>query len=158
MRRLKEFTEKIGLGNRIKFVGRVSHEEKIKLFQKAWVFVNPSLMEGWGITTIEANACGTPAVASNVPGLRDSIKNPNTGFLIPYKNYDKFAKCVEKLITDKKLWKKMSKESVKWASNFSWEKSADDLFDLIVRIQRENVKKAQSRNIGLSLSRFISLF
>lgn len=158
MGNLKKFAEKLGIAEKVKFLGKVTEAEKINLFQKAWVFVNPSLMEGWGITTIEANACGTPAVASNVPGLRDSINNPHTGFLVTYRNYDGFAKSVEKLIVDKKLWKEMSMESINWASNFSWEKSADELFKIITREEKNNIRGALSKNYGVSLSKFISLF
>ena len=68
-KKLERLAEKLGIEKSVEFVGRVSEKEKINLYQKAWVFVNPSFIEGWGITTIEANACGTPVVASNVSGL-----------------------------------------------------------------------------------------
>ena len=129
--KLQMYARKLGLENNISFLGKISHEEKIALYQKAWIFVNPSFMEGWGITTIEANACGTPAVASNVPGLRDSINNPETGFLIEYGNVDMFAEKITQLITNKTLLKHMQDESVKWSSNFSWDESATKFLVLL---------------------------
>jgi len=81
-------------------------------------------MEGWGITTIEANACGTPTVASNVAGLRDSVYNPHSGFLVPYGDVDEFTNKITLLIEDKKIRTLMSQESVQWAKKFDWNKSA----------------------------------
>ena len=93
--------------------------------------MNPSFMEGWGITTLEANGCGTPAVASNVPGLRDSIKNPHTGFLVTYGDSEGFAERISDLIKNKNLRKRMSDESIRWAHNFTWEKSARHFYSLM---------------------------
>ena len=128
---LLDLVIKLGIENSVKFVGKVTDEEKIKLYQKAWVFVNPSLIEGWGITTIEANACGTPVVASNVPGLRDAVHNPHSGFLVPYGNVDAFSKKVLTLIRNKKLRKVMSRDAIAWAKNYSWDKSARDCINFI---------------------------
>jgi len=124
MRHLKRLARQLDLTDTVSFLGKISHEEKIALYKKAWIFVNPSLREGWGITTIEANACGTPVVASDVPGLRDSVRNPHTGFLVPFGNEKAFADKITLLITDSQLRRKMSKEALNWASQFSWEYSA----------------------------------
>lgn len=141
-KKLEKYAQKQGILEKVKFLGRVSETQKVKLFQKAWVFVNPSLMEGWSITTLEANACGTPAVASNVPGLRDSIKDPDTGFLVPYGKHDKFANKILKLIKKKRLRNNLSKEAIKWASNFTWEKSATEFYSVVfdkVGVKEEKV-------------------
>ncbi|HRN70414.1 MAG TPA: glycosyltransferase, partial [Candidatus Woesebacteria bacterium] len=122
---LQKYVQKLGLENTITFTGFLTEEEKVKLLQKAWVFVNPSIMEGWAITTIEANACGTPAVASNVPGLKDSINDPKTGFLVKYGNADMFAEKITQLMKSEKLRIKMSEEAQKWSEEFSWEESAE---------------------------------
>ena len=128
---LQKFAHKLGLLDKIKFLGKVSEIEKIKLYQKAWVFVNPSFMEGWGITTIEANACGTPAVASDVPGLRDSISNPHTGILVKYGDHQAFAESILELIKNKALREKISSQAIKWSNRFTWEKSAEEFSKLI---------------------------
>lgn len=131
---LKRLTKKLNMQSKIRFVGKVSEEEKIKLYQKAWVFVNPSFMEGWGITSIEANACGTPVVASNVPGLRDAVLNPDSGFLVPYGQVDAFAEKITLLITDSEIRNKMSKYSIEWAQKFDWQKSADEGLKIITKV------------------------
>jgi len=126
-KKLMKLAKTLGLEKNITFTGKVTQEEKVTLYQKAWVFVNPSLLEGWGITTIEANACGTPVVASNVAGLRDAVKNPHSGFLVPYGNVNEFAVNVVKILKNKKIRAQMGKGSIEWAKNFDWEMSAENL-------------------------------
>ncbi len=121
----------LGLAATISFVGKVSESEKLSLYQKAWVFVNPSLIEGWGITTIEANACGTPVVASNVAGLRDAVHNPHSGFLVPYGNVNEFSKTITALLTHPVMRRRMSRQSIAWAKKFDWEKSAKESIAII---------------------------
>ncbi len=128
---LKALAAKLGLAKRVIFTGKISEEEKVELLQKTWVFCNPSMMEGWGITTIEANACGVPVVASDVPGLRDSVRNPHTGYLVQYGNIEKFSEKITVLLTDKKLHAFMRKESIAWAQNFDWDKSAKKSLEIL---------------------------
>lgn len=107
----------------VEFLGKVSEKEKVRLLQKAWVMVNPSAMEGWGLTVIEANACGTPVVAANVPGLRDSVKDGETGFLAKHANVHDFVSHVERILTDKQLRMRLSKKAVQWSTQFNWDTS-----------------------------------
>jgi glycosyltransferase involved in cell wall biosynthesis len=88
-------------------------------------------MEGWGITTIEANACGTPVVASRVSGLKDSVKNPHTGYLVDYGDVDGFANKITELLTNKSTRNSMSKEAYEWAKEFDWDISAANSLKLI---------------------------
>ncbi len=135
--RLRKLTGKLNLKNVI-FHGFVSEKKKIKLLQKSWIAVNPSMIEGWSITNIEANACGLPVIGSNVPGIRDSIKNNKTGFLFEYGNYKELADKIEKLLKDGKLRNNMVKQALKWSKNFSWEKSAEKFLKII---KKELIKK-----------------
>jgi len=131
---LKSLANKLDIdSNKIKFAGKVSEKEKISLLQKAWVLVNPSMMEGWGIVVIEANACGTPVVASNVPGLCDSIKDPSTGYLVEYGDEKEFAEYILKIIQDKNLRNNMGIEARVWAENFDWKNSSDKFMSIMKR-------------------------
>lgn len=121
---LERLTKKLRLEHVITFLGRVDDGKKIKLYQNAWVFVNPSLIEGWGITTIEANACGTPVIASNVAGLCDAVHDTHSGFLVPYGNAEAFAAKIYDILTNKKLRDEMSQASYNWAAQYSWDTSA----------------------------------
>ncbi len=118
------------LEKNVSLFGFVSETYKNKLLAKAWILVHPSIREGWGLNVIEANAVGTPAVGYNVVGLKDSIKNNQTGLLVE-KNSKALADGINKLITDKKLYQNMSNEGKKWAKNFNWEKSTQKSWDLI---------------------------
>lgn len=122
--KLMAYARKKGMDNHIQFLGKISEEEKIALYQKAWVFVNPSSMEGWGITGIEANACGTPVVAADVPGLRDSVRDGYSGYLVSGEDHTGFADAIVKLIKNPRLRNTMNAQAKEWAARFSWNKSA----------------------------------
>lgn len=130
---LKRLATKLKISAYVSFRGKVSEEEKRDIMRASWVAVNPSMMEGWGITTIEANACGTPVVASDVPGLRDSVRNGETGLLVPYGDVDALAENIEKLLQDPVLRVVLAAKAVAWAANFEWKKSSDAFLRLVTR-------------------------
>lgn len=125
--KLMGLTKKLKLELKIKFLGKVTDDQKLDLYRKAWVLVHPSMMEGWGINIIEANACGTPVVAADVPGLRDSVKNPHTGYLLKHGDCDAFAEKISFLLSNTTVRKRMSEYSVFWAKKYTWDESADKL-------------------------------
>lgn len=141
-RHLKKLVKSLNLNeSRVRFTGKISEREKIALLKKSWVLVNPSFMEGWGIVAIEASACGTPVVASDVPGLRDSVRNFETGYLACYGDVKSFSDCIEKIIGDKKLRRRMGIRSRLWAENFEWEKSSASFLTVIMNLQSQRIKK-----------------
>ena len=116
----------------ITLAGEVPDREKLEIIKKAWVFVTPSMKEGWGITVLEANTCGTPAIAYDVPGLRDSIKDRETGFLIrPPGDIEKLADGIVEVLTDSELRQELSRNAVKWASSFGWDRSAEEFMAIL---------------------------
>ncbi len=133
---LQNLTRNLGLENRVIFTGFVDEKTKVEWFHRAWVSVYPSIKEGWGLTNIEANACGTPAVASNVPGLRESILPGKTGFLFEYGNIQDLADKIIRIIIDKELIDRLSQEGILWASNFSWDKVTEEVEKLLQDIVR----------------------
>lgn len=130
---LRDTARNLALNGQVKFLGKVSEVEKVNLLQKAWVFVNPSLMEGWGITTLEANACGTPVIASDVPGLRDSVQNTNTGFLVPYGEKQELSDKIIELLRNQEKRKQMSQNAHDWAKQFDWGKSSEQFLSAIIK-------------------------
>jgi glycosyltransferase involved in cell wall biosynthesis len=97
----------------------------VNVYRRAQVVVNPSAKEGWGLTVIEANACGTPVVAADVPGLKDSVIDNKTGFLYPHSDVDAMAKHIVRLLKDDKLRAKFSEKSLEWAKEFTWQKASE---------------------------------
>lgn len=138
---LKRLTRQLGLETKVKFTGFVSQKEKVNWFRKAWVAVYPSSKEGWGLTNIEANACGTPVLASDVPGLRDSVVAGETGFLFEYGSKEKLAELMIKMMSDSSLREKLSRGGLRWAKGFSWEKAADQALELFEMVVRESKKR-----------------
>jgi len=125
--KLKLLCKELGVYSSVDFKGFVSKEDKFKYLAKAHVLINPSVREGWGLVNIESAACGTPVVAYDVPGVRDSVKNNKTGILVPKsKGSDGLAKATESLLKNKSLYEKLSKESKKWGTSFSWERMGEE--------------------------------
>ena len=133
--RLKNLADELGLKNVI-FHGFISESEKLTVLQRAWIAVNPSPTEGWGITNIEANACGTPAVGANVPGIRDSILDNETGLLFEPNDVNDLTQKLNLLISDDSLRENMSAEGIKWAATFSWDKSATEFLAVLQDVGR----------------------
>jgi glycosyltransferase involved in cell wall biosynthesis len=129
---LKRLARELRLtAEQIQFVGQVSQIEKVKLLQSSWVLVNPSFMEGWGIVAIEANASGTPVIASNVPGLRDSVQHGRAGYLLPYGDVAAFSESILTIIRNRELRLNMEQNAKVWAGNFSWQKSGAEFLSVI---------------------------
>ncbi len=135
---LELLVRKLDLETKIKFLGKVEESEKARLMGSSWVFAYPSTMEGWGISIIEANACGTPVVASDVPGLRDSVKNPHSGYLVPKKDVSAFAEKIELLLKDNKMRESMSRGAISWAGKFTWDISAEKFLSLLLEQKLPN--------------------
>ncbi len=130
---LKEQVEKLNLRKNVEFTGFLSEEEKAKLLGKAWAFVTMAEKEGWGITVIEANSMKTPAIGSNVPGLRDSIKDKETGYLVPLNDSAKLAEKIEVLLLNKTDLKRISENAYNWSKEFSWDKSANHFLEQVYK-------------------------
>lgn len=81
--RLLEIAAALGVNGVVEFHGRVDEDRKHTLLGRAWLTVAPSVAEGWGLTVTEANRVGTPALAFDVPGLRDAIQHGRNGWLLP---------------------------------------------------------------------------
>ena len=128
---LKRLTKRLNLKEKIEFAGHVSQQEKVERLQKSDVVVCPSLKEGWGLTNIEANACGTPVVASDVPGLRDSVVNGETGLLFRYGDIADLADKIVDILSNQQLQARLVQGGLKWAGNYSWDKSANETLELI---------------------------
>lgn len=109
----------------VKFFGKLSNEERRTLLKRCWVLVNPSVREGWGLNVIEANALGTPCVGYNVPGLRDSIKDGETGLLATNGDVKMLSEKLFDMLSDDTLRNNFSRNSLEYSQNFSWDKTAE---------------------------------
>lgn len=124
------------LRRKITVVGPVTDMEKKILLSKCWLFVNPSIGEGWGIGVIEANLYGTPAIAFNVPGLSESIQDGKTGLLA--KSEDDLVDKICAILGDKNLQERLSENATVLANSFSWDVTAKKTISLLEKIRRTN--------------------
>ncbi len=133
---LEKLVGNLNLKENVEFTGYVPHDKKIEILRKSHLSVYPSLIEGWGLVNIESAACGTPVVASRVPGLKDSVKEGYSGYLYEYGNIedmaDKISKIIKKINTED--YKKMQKNCVEWANEFDWDKSANRMESLLKEV------------------------
>ena len=123
---LRALAIELGVGDAVEFPGYVSEEEKLRLFRGAWVHVLTSPKEGWGITNLEAAACGTPTVASDSPGLRDSVVDGETGFLVPHEDVGALARRIRRLVEDTTLRDRLGEGARRFAERFTWDRAAED--------------------------------
>ncbi len=97
---LERIARRAGVADHVRFPGFVGGEDKVRLLQESRVLTYTSPKEGWGLSVIEAGACATPVLASNSPGLCESVVDGKTGFLIPHGDIDALADRVITLLTD----------------------------------------------------------
>ncbi len=121
---LERLVRRLGLTDRVSFTGFVSQSEKVDLMRRAWVHLLTSPKEGWGIANLEAAACGTPTVASDAPGLRDSVQDGVTGFLVPHGDVPALAERIQRVLADHELRVRLGRQAVDFASRFSWDATA----------------------------------
>jgi glycosyltransferase involved in cell wall biosynthesis len=131
---LKEQAHQLKLGDSIEFPGFVPEDKKVEYLCRSHVMVYPSLKEGWGLTNIEANSCGTTVVAANTPGLRDSVKHNVSGLLYEYGNIEQLADHIKMLLTDPVRREKLEKGALEWAGRFNWDGAAEKFLDLCVEV------------------------
>ena len=111
-------------GGAVRFLGYVGEERKLELYRTAWGVVFPSPKEGWGITNLEAAGCGTPAVASDSPGLRESVRDGDTGILVPHGDVAALQAALRSLVSDPALRERLATGARAFARSLSWEKAA----------------------------------
>lgn len=124
------------LRRKITLLGPVSDAEKKSLLSKSWLVVNPSIGEGWGMAIIEANLYGTPAIAFDVAGLAESIQDKKTGILA-----DDESDLVDKIcyvLTNQNLLEQLSKNAMRWAGKFSWERAAKESIRILEKVEMSN--------------------
>lgn len=123
--------ERLGIGAHVAFTGFVSEDEKLAHIRRAHVVVNTSEKEGWGLTVLEANACGVPIIASDVPGLRDAVRDGETGVLVPHGDVARLSEVLLRMLQDVPYRDRLAAGAVAWARRFSWENAVGDIAAVI---------------------------
>ncbi|MCW3985690.1 MAG: glycosyltransferase family 4 protein [Candidatus Bathyarchaeota archaeon] len=118
----------------VRFFPKVGNVERRRLLKKTWVLVNPSVREGFGLNVVEANAFGVPCVAYDVNGLRDSVKDGETGLLVESGSVKSLADGLINVLEDENLRLRLSRNALEYARGFSWDKSTEEFLNILRRI------------------------
>jgi hypothetical protein len=131
--RLEQLSRQLGVESVVRFVGWVPDEERARLLATSWLLVTPSAGEGWGLSVIEANAVGRPALAFRVPGLVNSIADGFNGWLID--DPQQLPRAIELRLCqlmDRRQAALVAARCRQWAAHFTWERSAQRMAELVL--------------------------
>lgn len=128
-KKIKPTVEKLGLKEKVDFLGYVPRKKLIDLYSGAVAFVSPSLYEGFGLTLLEAQACGCPVIAGNTGSQPEVVGE--AGILVDPKKPEEIAKAMEKIVKDKSLRKRLIKKGFEQVKNFSWKKFGEEVWQTI---------------------------
>ena len=134
MDHLRDLSEGLGIAERVSFVGPVGHDRLPLYYNAADVCVVPSYYESFCLVALEAMACGTPVVASRVGGLTVTVRDGETGYLIPYHCPEPFAERVALLLGDEEMRRAFGRTATEAASGFGWGNVADAIESLYRRL------------------------
>ena len=115
----------------VRFFEGLGDVERRELLRRSWVLVNPSVREGWGLNVVEANALGTPCVAYDVAGLRDSIKDGETGLLSEHGSVDDLAERILGVLHDGVMRERLGRNALEYSRGFSWDATAKEFMKVL---------------------------
>lgn len=114
---------RLGLESYCHFLGRVSTPDLLNLYNAARCLVHPAFYEGFGLTPLEAMACGTPAIVSNVSSLPEVVGD--AALLVDPSHDEEITVALWRILTDQTLWEELQAKGFQRAAAFSWERSAE---------------------------------
>jgi len=122
---LRKIVQDLGLNQKVQFTGRVDDHSLFTMYSQARAYMQTSICEPFGMSTLEAQSLGTPAVVWGDAGTKETVLDGETGFHATPYDLDDFAHKVDLLLHDDVCWRKMSGCAKIWATSFSWDSHAD---------------------------------
>jgi glycosyltransferase involved in cell wall biosynthesis len=127
------------LGSRYKdsidYRGPVTRDEKIELMQRSHVLAVTSIKEGWGLVVTEAASQGTPAVVYDADGLRDSVRNGETGLITPHNTLESLAQSMQDILSNPEEYKRLRENAWQWSKEITFDKSYADFLAVLEDIK-----------------------
>jgi len=126
----KALAKKLGVDDKIEWLGRLSNEEMLEEYQKCDVFVLPSIYktEAFGIVLLEAMACGKPCVGTNVSGTEFVLED--AGIAVDPEDEEQLSTAIVKVLTNKKLAMEMSRKGLAKVKEFDWKKVGEKVLSV----------------------------
>jgi D-inositol-3-phosphate glycosyltransferase len=142
--RLQAIADEAGVGEHVTFVGRRGREQLRQFYGAADVFVTTPWYEPFGITPVEAMACGVPVVGANVGGIRSTVLDGLTGYLVPPKDPESLAERLAWLANDPTRGKQMGEAGRRRANTlFTWMGVAQQMEGVYARAAGQRVTAGQ---------------
>ena len=151
MVRLQKLCDDLCMGQMVVFLGKRGQDTLPYYYSAAEVLVMPSHYESFGMVALEAMACGTPVIASDVGGLGFLVQDGETGFTIPDDEPDTMCQRLSLLLGDDKLRARMGQRAAEVALSYSWEKIARNVvgvYDEVLSAKRAEQVRQQERTIA----------
>jgi len=118
----------------INYFGKVSLDKKLELLQKSHIICVTSVKEGWGIIVTEANSQGTPAIAYDVDGLRDSVKNNKTGLICQQNTPENLAENIIKLLNNREKYQNLRINAWQWSKEINLERGYTEFINAVSKL------------------------
>lgn len=141
LKKLPAWIKSHGLDGKVELTGFVPATRKYELLSSSLALLQTSYKEGWGLTVMEAAQLCKTTIASDVPGLCDSVRDGETGILFPSGDAAACASAMEKIYSDAELRASLGKNAKRYAESFSWENSARETLELLERTVDWSVRK-----------------
>jgi D-inositol-3-phosphate glycosyltransferase len=130
MRRLQELREGLGIRDLVMFIGSRDQNMLPYFYSAAEMVVMPSDYESFGMVALEAMACGTPVIASDVGGLAFLVQDGSTGYRVRARDPAALALRIAQLLDDQELRQRLGQQAVRWARSYAWPRIADRMEDV----------------------------
>jgi len=142
-REIRSIANHLNIANRVEFTGAVTPEQKNILMGHALFVCTPSRYEGWGIVAIEAAAAAKAVIGTDIPGLADAIRADETGLLVPSENPQTLASAMNRLLSDPILRKRLGTAGRKWATQFTWDRTAQAQEEVYLKVANNSPQEPQ---------------
>jgi D-inositol-3-phosphate glycosyltransferase len=142
MARLQKLSDELSMGGTVVFMGKRSQDTLPYYYSAAEVLVMPSLYESFGMVALEAMACGTPVIASQVGGLAYLVQDGETGYTIPDNEPDILCERLSGLLGDPELHDRMGLCAAEYAQDYSWDKIAAQIVEVYMGLLEEKPEHA----------------
>ena len=141
MTRLQELSDELCLGQMVLFLGKRAQDSLPYYYSAAEILVMPSHYESFGLVALEAMACGTPVIASQVGGLAFLVKDGETGYHVPYDAPEVLAEKLGALLRDPRLRKKMGAQAAFHAKEYAWDVIAGQIIEVYKSLVDDKVSE-----------------